>query len=65
MVLAPDVEKNLDTLRQVVDPWIRGRLLGALATTVEGQEVLELCLEGKFDRVSIHFAWSTSLCARL
>jgi hypothetical protein len=57
LVLAPDVEKNLDTLHQVVDPWIRGRLLGALATTVEGPEVLELGLEGKSD-VSIHFSWS-------
>jgi hypothetical protein len=41
LVLAPDVDART-----------RGRLLGALAKTSEGLEVLELRLEGKSDEVS-------------
>ena len=43
LVLAPDVDART-----------RGRLLGALAKTSEGLEVLELRLEGKSDEVSFH-----------
>ncbi len=43
LVLAPDVDTRT-----------RGRLLGALAITGGGLEVLELRLEGKSDEVSFH-----------
>ena len=59
-VLVLNAEKTLDMIHQVVDAQIRRRLLGALATTVEGLEVLELGLEGKSDKVSIPFSWPTS-----
>jgi len=46
LVLAPDVDART-----------RGRLLGALAKTGEGLEVLELHLEGKSDEVSSRLSW--------
>ena len=45
LILAPDVDARTQR-----------RLLGVLAKTGEGPEVLELGLEGKSD-VSIHFSW--------
>ena len=50
LVLAPDVDART-----------RRRLLGVLAKTGEGPEVLELGLEGKSDEVSIHISWPLSL----
>ena len=50
LVLAPDVDART-----------RGRLLGALAKTGEGLEVLELRLEGKSDEVSSHLSWPSPL----
>jgi hypothetical protein len=52
LVLAPDMDART-----------RRRLLGVLAKTGGGPEVLELGLEGKSDEVSIHFSWPL-FCAR-
>jgi hypothetical protein len=50
LVLAPDVDART-----------RGRLLGALANTGGGLEMLELCLEGTSDEVSVHFLFASDL----